>query len=143
MYIPNHFSIYELTPPEMGSLIQKKGPYWAWSNLFDERLLITMDYLRTQWGRMVVNDWHNGGRIRYRGFRPNGCDVGADYSQHRFGRAVDMIPIDMSVSAIRDDILYHQDSPRYHHIGGLELDVDWLHIDVRQRINDKILAFKP
>jgi hypothetical protein len=35
-------------------------------------------------------------------------------------------------------------SPRFQYIGGLELDVSWLHIDVRgRRYRDKIITFTP
>ena len=143
VYIPKYFNINELTPPEMGAIIQRKGAAWAFATLFDPRLLMTMDYLRSQFGPMMANDWANGGSNRYRGFRPEGCDVGAAYSQHRFGRGVDLIPRDLSARSIRQEIISHQNSPRYQYIGGLELDISWLHIDTRTRQTDEILMFKP
>jgi hypothetical protein len=144
MYTPTYFGIWEMVPPEMGSLIQSKGEHWAWNTLFDERLLRTMDMVRSMFGVMVVNTWQHGGRHCFRGFRPPGCEIGADFSQHRFGRAADLMPLQSDVDHIRKMILDKSDSARFQHIGGLELDVSWLHIDVRgRRYFDKIVTFKP
>ncbi|RLC68309.1 MAG: hypothetical protein DRH97_03565 [Chloroflexi bacterium] len=141
LYIPKYFDIKELTPPEMGSIIKKHGAAWAWATLFDPRLLKTMDYLREQFGVLYANNWKQG--TCYRGFRPDGCDIGATYSQHRFGRAVDLIPKELSASEIRQEILRCQNGPRYQYIGGLEMGIHWLHIDTRARLTDKILTFNP
>ena len=143
MYIPKYFNINELTPPEVGSVIQMTGDEWAFSTLFDERLLITADFIRDKFGPMVANDWASGGSFRYRGFRPVGCDVGAAYSQHRFGRGLDLSPLNISVYKIREDILNYPDSPQYQFIGGLEMNIPWLHIDVRARKDGNILLFNP
>jgi hypothetical protein len=144
MYTPTYFSIWEMVPPEMGSLIQRKGEHWAWNTLFDERLLRTMDMLRSMFGVMEANTWNSGGSCRYRGFRPHDCDVGAGFSQHRFGRAVDLMPLQSGIDHIRKTILDKSDSARFKDIGGIELDVSWLHIDVRgRRYKDKIATFTP
>jgi hypothetical protein len=144
MYYPEHFSIWELVPPDMQVLIHDRGSAWAFNTLFDERLLRTMDMLRDQFGSMQANTWKEGGRHCFRGFRPPYCDIGAELSQHRFGRAVDLVPLNSCVDHIRKEILKYPNSPRYHHIGGLELDVNWLHIDVRgRRYSDKLRAFRP
>jgi len=142
IYIPKYFGIKELTPPEMGSIIQRNGVEWAFATLFDPHLLITLDYLRGQFGVMICNDWVLGGRNTYRGFRPDGCGVGAVYSQHRFGRAADLITTTSSPDEIRGEILNNPDSARYKYIGGLELGTSWLHIDTRQR-RDGIVTFRP
>jgi hypothetical protein len=144
MYIPDHFDIKELTPPEMGTFIQKHGEAFAWAVLFDDRLLMTLDMLRSQFGSLVANNWASGKNCKYRGFRPPGCGVGAKYSQHRYGRAADLIPLDTAVWEIRKEILKHPDSPRYQYIGAVEMNVHWLHIDVRGRVYpDKIMEVYP
>jgi hypothetical protein len=144
MYYPKHFNIWELVPPAMGKFVESRGAYVAFNVLFDERLLRTIDMLRNQFGTMQVNTWKNGGHYQYRGFRPAGCEVGARLSQHRFGRAIDMMPLDSNVDHIRKIILNTPNSPRYQYIGGLEMEVSWLHIDVRGRLYaDKIATFTP
>jgi hypothetical protein len=143
MYIPRYFTIEEMIPPEMGAVIQSRGAKWGWATLFDERLLRTMDHLRSQFGPMNANTWKDGGDCQYRGFRPPNCGVGAELSQHRFGRAVDLMPLQETAAEVRRVIFNNPASPRYQHIGALETDIHWLHIDVRGRLNGRILAFKP
>jgi hypothetical protein len=94
---------------------------------------------------MTVNDWSWGGANQYRGWRSPDCGIGATLSQHRFGRAVDMIPKDMSAEDIRDDLIKNQHkSPHIKFIGGLEMGISWLHVDVRTRNKDgEINLFYP
>jgi hypothetical protein len=142
MYYPKYFDIWELIPPDMLALINDKGSKWGFDTLFDERLLITMDRLREQFGAMEANTWGWGGRHCFRGFRLPSCRIGAELSQHRFGRAVDLMPLDSTVGSIRQEILWKPNSPRFQYIGGLELGVSWLHIDVRgRRIEGEITLF--
>lgn len=144
MYIPEHFTIQEMVPPTLHKEIAGRGPAWAWTTLFDYRLLVTMDYLRNEFGRMEVNTWNRGGGLMYRGFRPCSCTVGALLSQHRFGRGVDMFPLDTEVEVVRRAILSNPGSPRYKYIGAIETDIPWLHLDTRERLaSNQIMTFRP
>jgi hypothetical protein len=136
MYIPKYFSVKELVSRHIyeKNMARGRSPEWMFSTLLDERLLKTIDILRDQFGPMTINDWYlPNGSTHYRGFRSPGCSVGADLSQHRFGRAADIIPRDVSAKDIRDDIINQQNIPDFKYIGGLEMDVLWLHVDVRAR----------
>jgi hypothetical protein len=131
MYIPQYFKSYELVPQMVYKKYLSRGENWLFPVLFDERLLRLIDKIRSQFGPMTINDWIFGGENQWRGFRTGTCNVGADLSQHRFGRAVDMIPKDISAKEIRKAII--ADPIRYAEIGGLEMGISWLHIDVRPR----------
>lgn len=144
MYIPEHFTIQEMVPPTLYKQIAHRGASWAWTTLFDRRLLMTMDYLRNEFGPMDVNTWHFGGGLMFRGFRPDMCKVGASLSQHRFGRGVDMFPLDTEVEVVRRAILSNPGSPRYQYIGAIETGIPWLHVDTRERlVSNQIMTFKP
>jgi hypothetical protein len=144
MYVPKHFSAKELIPRLLYAKYQHRGDQWLINVLFDERLLKVADTLREEYGSMTINDWAWGGAAQFRGFRSGGCDVGATLSQHRFGRALDLIPKDINPREIRADILEDQMSPPYRDIGGLEMGIDWLHIDVRARTSgEAIYTFYP
>ena len=128
-YIPKHFKIYELVPKDLFEHY-KKRQYYLWG-LFDYRTLVTADNLRKRYGKMTINDWYWGGSNQYRGFRPPDCTVGAALSQHKMARALDMIPKSTDAYRIRNDILndsYHED---FKYITCLEIDISWLHFDVR------------
>ena len=127
-YIPKYFQPYELVPRETYTALEKHDiMYQVWW-LFDPRILQVIDLIRERYGKMVANTWWWGGIHHYRGFRPGNVIVGSKRSQHRFGRAVDLIPAEVSVEEIRSTIKNGED---FHWITCVESDVSWLHVDVR------------
>ena len=47
--------------------------------------------IRDYFGKPVtINNWHNLGKYEQSGFRRNNTLVGSKYSQHKFGRAIDI-----------------------------------------------------
>ena len=136
MYKCKYFSLKELLPKRF---YEENYPHYGdklWL-IFDRRGLETIDSLRETYGKMFVNNWPWGGPLQYCGYRPPDCDVGSWLSQHRFGRAFDLHPLEASVEEIRNDIL----SGKWPLIRGLELYVSWLHIDFRNA--SKLITFNP
>jgi len=147
MFKPSNFKIYELVPDYIYKKYQFK-PYVLW-NIFDERMLYTLDKLGKRYGKLIMNDWYwrKGDPManRFRGWRDPDCKIGADLSQHKFGRAGDVIPSETTAEQIRQDILFspfHQD---FKFITCIEADVSWLHFDTRSRNKKKdgILIIRP
>ena len=136
MYIPQHFGIKELVPKTLYDKYKSRGDNFLFQVVFDERLLRLIDVIRNEFGSMTICDWSWGGASNYRGFRPPDCDIGAVLSQHRFGRAVDMIPKNISSGDMRKKILEDENSEKWKVIGGLEMDITWFHVDVRARTDD-------
>ena len=77
---------------------------------------------------MVANTWYWGGRHQWRGFRTCDCTVGADYSQHRYGRASDLMPVEVTSEEIRNDIIQGEN---FLYITCIECKVIHLHHDER------------
>ena len=144
MYKPDHFGIKELVPKDIYNKYKQKGDTFLFQVIFDNRLLRVIDEIRKKFGSMTINDWSWGGTNQYRGFRPPGCSVGAKLSQHRFGRAADLIPKNITSGEIRQEIIKDQNSGIWKLVGGLEMNISWLHVDVRARTDsDKINLFYP
>jgi len=61
------------------------------------------------------------------------------YSQHSFGRAMDLIFKDTTAEQVRQDILATKSHPDFLFINSFEENTSWLHIDVRNV--DRILTF--
>jgi len=140
-YQPMYFRIEELVSPEIINtppFDSRKDLLW-W--LFDDRILITADRLRGRYGRMLCNTWLWGGSTKYRGFRPSGCPVGSKWSQHKFGRALDLVPLDTGVDDIRANIINGEDREAHKYVTAIELKVSWLHLDCRN--NTGLLKFSP
>ena len=129
------FGIEELVSREVFSDRGEKA--WA---LLDERALETLDALRKEFGPITVNDWKWGGSYEYSGFREPDCGIGAAYSQHRFGRAFDCKFKNVSVDRVRARILSTPE--KFPHISALEMNVSWLHFDVRN-YGPEVLKFNP
>lgn len=66
---------------------------------------------------------------------------GATYSQHKFGRACDVVSRKTSAQEMRDYII--QNRNKFPHITTLEDTVSWLHFDIRPTNNKNINTFKP
>jgi hypothetical protein len=134
MYMPDHFKIEELVPKQ----VHNERGFRAWE-LLDDRLLITLDQLRDEYGSITVNDWLWGGINEWRGLRTPKSAWYRPYSQHTFGRAADCIFNDVNVDKVRADILKYPD--RFPCINSIELDTPHLHFDVRNC--DRIKTYMP
>lgn len=75
------------------------------------------------------------------GFRTKDCPIGAPKSQHKQGKAADLHPIGMSAEKGREIIKEAISQGKLSEVGGIELNVSWIHVDIRPRINGKVLYF--
>ena len=142
-----YFRIEEFLPRDFYDKYKGKGErLWL---IFDDRALWTIEALRKRYGKIILNDWlwrKNDPRANhYRGFRTFDCKVGASLSQHKFGRALDSFPLEAGVEKIRKDIIDNPDEDEFKFITCIEMDVSWLHFDVRNWDRNKygILKIKP
>ena len=129
-----YFDIRELVPENVFSDRGEK----SWQ-LIDDRLIVTLDAIRDRFGPVVINTWHKGGGRRECGLRVPGGAYYRPYSQHSFGRAADCLFVKSSVEDVREYII--NNPKEFPYVRGVELDVDWLHVDVRNY--DEVLTFKP
>jgi len=129
-YIPKFFQPYELVPKETYERFEN-SLYRIWW-MFDSRVLFTADVIRQRYGKMVANTWFWGGIHQFRGWRPGDCGVGAEFSQHKNGRALDLIPIETTAKKIREDIKKGDDL-LLKYITCIEEGefINWLHFDCR------------
>jgi hypothetical protein len=113
-------------------------------SLIDARIVITADRLRKRFGPAVVNNWSWGGAINGAGLRMQYDNDYRPYSQHSFGRALDLHFSNHEAEEVIKHILDNQEATEYEFITGIELDVSWLHIDCRNHNHaDRIFTFTP
>jgi uncharacterized protein YcbK (DUF882 family) len=79
---------------------------------------------------------------QYCGYRPSDCTIGAPNSYHKKGKAADLHPIGMSAEDARTLVRKAVSQGLLKDLGGVELEVSWLHIDTRPRYNNEVLWFK-
>lgn len=137
-YKPKHFLTRELVDKETFATFGESALMF-----FDVRLLKTIDGIREHFNKPItINNWHVGGPYDSRGLRRPADKTGADYSQHRFGRAVDFNVREMSADEVRKYIIAHQNEFPFNEICAMELDVSWVHIDFRNISHNGIYLFK-
>lgn len=129
-----YFKIQELVPK---SVYDARGDK-AWQ-LLDHRLIVNADDLRMQLGVSVTcNNWHIGGNRDQSGLRIPGQSYYKPYSQHSFGRALDLIceiPAEETRRRIKEgDIILSYPAT-------FEKGVNWLHMDVRNMKNGHTYFF--
>ncbi len=101
--------------------------------LIDFRIVLFAQAMRDYLGRSVtVNNWHTGGARRFSGLRPFDSTVGAKYSQHKYGRACDIIVSGMTGDELREIVRKEYDGRFKGLITTIEQGTDtWLHSDCR------------
>lgn len=129
MYIPKYFKPQELVPK---SVYEERGIKSL--QLIDDRLLRIADYLRDRFGSITINNWSYGGNRTQSGLRIQGQQYYRPYSQHSFGRALDMIFNERNAQEVRtwlkesaNEICCLFDIEGFT----VEEGVSWLHIDLR------------
>lgn len=127
MYRPEHFEIHELVPKRLYEEYQAMGKQDKLWLLFDDRMLLAIDIIRKAYGRIIINDWYWGGRYDESGWRYWFTTTGALLSQHKFGRAFDLKPVNVGVEEIRHRIINRKICCGL--ITRVEDRTNWLHID--------------
>lgn len=126
-YRCTHFRLEELVPP---GVFAARGEA-AWE-LLDPAALVTLDALRTHFGPIVVNNWHDGGAYKESGLRSFTSTTGAVWSQHRYGRAFDVKAAQATPQEVYEYILAHPDSfPHLSTLEDIRYTATWVHFDVR------------
>ena len=148
-YIPKWFELYELMPPELYTydmMVSEDARERAFATFFDRKLLETIDVVREIIGLpLICNTWFQDGNRKNCGFRTMQCEVGAAQSQHKLGKAVDLICHKMSAEEMRQKIEANKDKLPYQI--RIESGTSWLHIDTKEitaacHKNQKIVYFK-
>ena len=109
------------------------------SSVLDSNLLLMIDEIRELLG---VPCAINADGRNWCGYRTKECPIGAPHSQHKLGKAADLHPQGMSAEVARQKVKEAIDNGKLKYIGGIELDVSWLHVDCRDRVNGKVLYFR-
>ena len=124
-----YFDWEELLPPR----------YEEKHDLIDKKLLKLIDEVRELLG---VPCFINAEGRTSCGYRPKDCKIGAPKSQHKLGKAADLHPKGISAEDARTLIRKAVSNGHLVDLGGVEEGVSWLHIDCRDRVNNKVLWFK-
>ena len=150
IYKPKYFELYELMPPELYTydmMISEEARQRAFANYFDTKLLETIDIIRGEIVKapLICNTWFQDGNRVASGYRSSQCPVGVAKSQHKEGKAVDLVCNKYTAEQMRQMIKENEHLLPYPI--RIEDGVSWLHIDTKERTsgprsNEKIYFFK-
>ena len=118
-----------------------------WTYFIDKKIVEVAQRLRNQFGPITINDKYIGGNYNLSGYRPFDCGIGAKYSQHKFGRALDLKFLEqIEPSAVLAYILNHE--REFLNIGLTRVEdtnftPSWLHIDCAYTGINTIKIIKP
>ena len=140
MKISSNFDIREFVPPEMWETFKHESV-----KFIDERIPDILERIRELSGgkAITVNNWHRGGRFRYRGYRPESCTVEARKSMHWIGQAVDFDIAGFTAEQCRQLIRDNKKELMRMGLRRMETGVPWCHIDLKETGLDYIYEFKP
>ena len=132
-----YFKAYELVSRED---YKKMGDAKVWE-IFDPKIIETIDIIKEQFphGTMTINNWFWGGNREWSGLRTPNSKYYSLRSMHSYGKAIDAVFSQYAADEVRSFII--SNPQLFPHVKGIETDITWLHIDVRNR--DEVLLFKP
>lgn len=136
----DHFKTQEFVPK---AIYDKFGENSNW--FIDPRIRKLANFVRTFFNKPVtINNWSFGGTFEQRGFRTDDS-VGAEMSQHRYGRAIDINIKDMSPQEVFLTIMANEKLFIENGLTCMEDIKDtpsWNHLDIRFTGLDKILIVR-
>lgn len=139
IYIPKYFSAKEFVHPSDYAAHGERC-----FELIDSRIIIAADKLREKFGATYINTWAFGGPRQLSGLRPLNSTIGAKYSQHKFGRALDLTFRDVTVQEVYAYILAHSWMyPEITCVENIAATPTWLHIDCRWHSKEGIWIVNP
>jgi len=146
MKISENFEIEEfLTPEDYKIVSSSKDPYTEFYKLVDPKIVDLAIFYREFFGKqIIINNWLYKGTYTLRGKKPFNATVGAEYSQHKIGRAFDCDVKGLSSSQVRKIIKNNQALFYSKGLRRVENGVTWLHSDIKEtKLINKIYFFNP
>lgn len=137
-----YFIIEEFVPPQTIKMFGKKA-LWFVNPKIIELATAYREFFEVP---VLINNWHKGGKLSYRGYRPPRVNVGAEYSQHKLGNAFDCNIGNMTEKEMFDKVV---DNYEYFKKFGLTTLEDyrftdgWLHSDIRFNFEPSINIVTP
>lgn len=140
--LTNNFSLDEFVPK---LIIDKFGSKGQW--YIDRRIVVLAQAIRDHFGKsMTINNWFTDGPRKESGLRLQGTKTGAEFSQHKYGRAIDFIIEGLTDDEVAADIIKNES--KFIALGLTTLEnanvtTGWTHADIRYTGLNKLLIVNP
>ncbi|MEZ5195108.1 MAG: D-Ala-D-Ala carboxypeptidase family metallohydrolase [Bacteroidales bacterium] len=126
MKVSANFILQEFIDPDIYMLRGDKSV-----ELIDSSIIFIAQFFRDYFGQpIVINNWHDGGEYKESGLRKFLTKTGSAFSQHKFGRAVDMKIQDVDPEEARREIVREWEYFKMSGMTTIESGTPtWLHVD--------------
>lgn len=123
-----HFDLREFVCPAIYSRLGEKS---IW--LIDQKIIDLANFTRDFFQKpVIINNWHSGGQYKESGLREMMTTTGAAFSQHKFGRAIDIKIPGLTAEFIRGEIMANEYKFIAKGLTTIEADTPtWVHLDTR------------
>lgn len=139
MKLSRNFYLEELVHPDFLT-IPGLSPVW----LLDPRIIRLAQFVRDRFNKPVtINDWESGGAYRNSGLRPFNSAEGAAWSDHKFGRAIDVKVRDIEAREIQTDVI--RNYPAYQAMGLTAMEhgtPTWTHLCCRNTRQNSLMLIQ-
>jgi hypothetical protein len=137
-----NFYLDELVHPDFYDGTRKAEKF------LDRRIVEGLQAIRNYIDQPItVNNWAVGGKRKFNGLRPMNSAVGAKYSQHKFGRAFDLVVPGRTPEEIHDVIKQMEarfiTTGRITRLENFSHTPTWTHIDNAYTGLDHLYFFNP
>jgi len=145
--VSENFFLWEFVPRNILYRLEERALL-----LIDSRIIEVAQYLRKMYGKTFINTYGIKGHLQNSGFRPCDAGIGAEFSQHKYGRAVDLKFPETSHAIIFKQITTGESIQKdLYQLGARRLeDIEdtptWIHIDLgegKDVIENKLKVFNP
>lgn len=113
----------------------------------DPKLIAIAEFIREEFELpVIINNWHTGGKFQERGYRVPTTETGARYSQHKFGRAIDINVQGVPAAEVSEWVIASFASLKPLGLTAIENPSStptWTHIDVRWHLSNELLIVNP
>lgn len=137
------FELQEFVPRETFNLYGVKSTWFI-----NKNVVVSMVFLRNWFDASItINNWHTSGKFQQRGYRVPDSNVGAKFSQHKFGKAIDFNVAGLASDEVAKRIMDNWPELRQHVAFTTMEDPaftkGWTHLDTRWNNSDTLLIVKP
>jgi len=135
--LSDNFTVFDLLPPDIIAAFQTPARF------IDPILVEALESISDFFDRkVIVNNYKDGGVLKFRGYRPPTFTDGAANSMHRYGAAADFNVSGLSDHEVRDTIMKNMN--KFPLITRMEINTTgWTHIDIKRTDRKEIVLFKP
>lgn len=140
--LSEHFDLQEFIPRLIWNGYKEKSIWFI-----NPKIVALAEFVRKYFDApVIINNWHTGGQFNERGYRVPMSNVGAKFSQHKLGNAIDINVKGLAAGEVSKRIIKDYALFKVHGLTTIEnpeATPTWTHLDVRWHGGEDLLIVNP